>query len=321
MFKKELILTLLNVSKIGRKTINKLIYSQLPLSTDPQYILKFILSNLPNFNLRLNIQDIIIAKNKSLNIIDYCERSNIKIMTILDEDFPLKLKIIPDNPVILFYKGNKSCIIDNKSVAIIGTRSPTLESEEITRKLAKLFSNKNYIIVSGLAHGIDYNAHMSTVKNYSKTLAVLPSGISNIYPSNYKHLCDEILYNNGCIVSEYFPFEVPYKNHFIERNRLQSALTLGVMVVECGTKSGTMHTVNFAKKQNKIICCYVHDNMKYSYRSGNIELLRDKNVMTIDHNYNINLIENLFENKLYKINTLTSGLISPNEQISFRFNN
>ena len=317
MLKKELILTLLNINKIGRKTINKLIHSKLPLSNDPQCILSFILLNYSNYKFNLTIQDIIIAKNKSLNIIDYCEKNNIKIMTILDEDFPLKLKIIHDNPVIIFYKGNKSCLINDKSVAIIGTRYPTLESETITRKLAKLFSNKNYIIVSGLAHGIDYNAHISTIKNNNKTVAVLPSGISNIYPSDYKYLCDEILYNNGCIISEYFPFEKPYKNHFIERDRLQSALALGVIVVECSIKSGTMHTVNFAKKQNKIICCFKHDNMNYGSRSGNMKLLNDKNIMVIDNNYNTYLLENSFEKKLQEINILRSNLIPLNDQIYF----
>lgn len=319
MFKKELILTLLNINKIGKKAINKLIYKTLPVSNDPICILNFIIKNLPNYKFDFNIQDIIIAKNKSLNIIDYCEKNNMKIMTILDEDFPIKLKIIPNNPVIIFFKGNKSCIIENKSVAIIGTRCPTLESEKITRNLVKLFSSKNYIIVSGLAHGIDYNAHLSTIKNHNRTLAVLPSGISNIYPSDHKYLCDEILYNNGCIISEYFPLDKPYKNNFIERDRLQSALSLGVIVVECDTKSGTMHTVNFAKEQNKIICCYKHNNINYGCRSGNMKLLKDKNVIMIDNNYNINLVENSLKNKLYEINAWSHGITSSNEQIFFDF--
>lgn len=317
MFNKELILTLLCINKIGRKTINKLIYDSLPLSTSPQCILNFLLANPSSHKFNLTLHDIIIAKNKSLNIIEYCLKNNIKIMTILDEDFPLKLKIIPDNPVIIFYKGNKSCITDNKSVAIVGTRCPTLESEKITGELTKLFSNKNYIIVSGLAHGIDYNAHLSTVRNNNKTLAVLPGGNSNIYPSDHKYLCDEILYNNGCILSEYLPFETPYKNHFVERDRLQSALSLGVIVVECSIKSGTMHTVDFARKQNKIICCYEHDNMQYDCRSGNMELLRDKNVLIIDHNYNINTIEKSLKSKLHEVNILTSDIISLNKQIFF----
>lgn len=319
MLKTELILTLLNINRIGKKIINKLILNPVPSSIDALEILNFIIKNLPNYKLKLNIQDVIMAKNKSLDIINHCEKNNIKIMTILDEDFPIKLKVIENNPVIIFYKGNKSCIIENKSVAIIGTRRPTLESEKITRNLAKIFSNKNYIIVSGLAHGIDYNAHMSTVKNYNKTVAVLPSGISNIYPSDHKLLCDEILCNNGCIISEYFPFEKPYKNHFVERDRLQSALSLGVVVVECDTNSGTMHTVNFAKKQNKIICCYKHHNMNYSCRSGNMKLLEDKNTRIIDNSYNINKIENSFIYELNDLNTKVQHSKTLNEQVLFKF--
>lgn len=317
MYNKELILTLLNINKIGRKTINKLINNTLPISMDYKSIFDFILMNISKCNFNLTIQDIIIAKNKTLNIIDYCEKNNIKIMTILDNDFPLKLKIIPDNPVIIFYKGNKSCITTNNSIAIIGTRYPTLESEEITRDIAKLFSDKNYIIVSGLAHGIDYNAHISTVKNHRQTLAVLPSGISNIYPSDYKSLCDDILYNNGCIVSEYFPFEKPYKNHFIERDRLQSALSLGVIVIECSINSGTMHTVNFAKEYNKIICCYNHDNMNEKCKSGNLHLLKDHNVISFNNTCDISLLEDSFKLKLNELNTLKYKLILQDKQLLF----
>lgn len=319
MSKTELILTLLNINKIGKKTINKLILNPLPSSVDSFEIFNFIIKNLPNFKLNLNIQDVIWAKNKSLNIINYCEKNNIKIMTILDEDFPIKLKVIENNPVIIFYKGNKSCIIENKSVAIIGTRRPTLESEKITRDIAKVFSNKNYIIVSGLAHGIDYNAHISTVKNNNKTIAVLPSGISNIYPSDHKRLCEEILDNDGCIMSEYFPLEKPYKNHFVERDRLQSALSLGVIVVECDTNSGTMHTVNFAKNQNKIICCYKHNSMNCRCRSGNMKLLEDKNTIIIDNSYNINKIENTFIYELNHLDTRIQGTKTLKEQIFFNF--
>lgn len=320
MFNKELILTLLNLSNIGRKTINKLILNPLPSSMDPELILSFILKYSNKKNLNSNINHILIAKTKSLNIIDYCEKNNIQIMTILDDDFPLKLKIIPDNPVILFFKGNKNCITNNKSVAIIGTRTPTLESQEITRKLTLLFSNNNYIIVSGLAYGIDYNAHLSTVKNHNKTVAVLPSGISNIYPKGHRDLCDEILHNDGCILSEYFPYESAYKNHFIERDRLQSAISLGVVVVECDENSGTMHTVNFAKEHNKIIGCFKHKNINLNCRDGNKKLLKDKNTLMIDNNFDINHLDYLLKNKLFETNNIIFKLDLPKEQISFKIN-
>lgn len=317
MYKKELILTLLNLNKIGRKTINKLINNFVLVSMDSQCILDFILENLQKTKLNITIEDVIIAKNKSLNIIEYCENNNIEIITILDNDFPAKLKIISDNPVIIFYKGNKSCITQNKSVAIIGTRNPTLEGKIITRRLTKFFSENNYIIVSGLAHGIDYNAHISAIRDNNKTLAVLPCGISNIYPSDHKSLCDEILYNDGCIMSEYLPYETPYKNHFIERDRLQSALSLGVIVVECSINSGTMHTVNFAKEQNKLICCFKHKNMKEEFRSGNKKLLENKNTIIIDNNYNLNLLNISLNEKLLETNDLPDKKLLFNKQISF----
>lgn len=317
MLKKELILILLSINKIGRNTVNKLIQNSLPLSTDPHSILDFILDNISSHKFNLTIEDIIIAKNKSQNILDYCEKNNINIITILDKHFPLKLSTITNNPVIIFYKGNISCILNNKSISIVGTRYPTIEGKEVAKNLAQLFSKEDYIIISGLAHGIDYQAHISTINNHNKTLAVLPSGISNIYPPDHKVLCDEILYNDGCILSEYFPMESPYKNHFIERDRLQSALSLGVIVVECSTKSGTMHTVNFSMKQDKVICCFKFSDMNYHCRSGNVKLLQSKDTLMIDNNYNLSLIKNILENKLEKTNNMKLDLLSYKDQISF----
>lgn len=310
MFNKELIITLLNINKIGRQSVNKLICNPLPLSNDPWCIFDFIIKHMPNYNLKLDIQDIIIAKNKSLNIINYCKDNNINIMTILDNEFPMKLKIIPNNPVVIFYKGNKLCILDDRSIAIVGTRKPNLESEKLTRQISQLFSRQGYTIISGLAYGIDYNAHISAVNNKSKTLAVLPSGISNIYPSEHKYLCDEILYNNGCIISEYFPFEVPYKNKFIERNRLQSALSLGVIIVECSAKSGTMHTVNFAKDQSKIIFCY---------KNANDHLLKDKGIYVFNNLFTLESMLNLLEFKLQEFNNFNDESIFSDFQLHFRF--
>ena len=220
-------------------------------------------------------------------------------MTILDKDFPNKLKTIDDNPVIIFYKGNKNCITNNKSIAIIGCRNPSPHGEKIARKLGQIFSKEGFVIVSGLAQGCDTYAHLGGVEFNNQSLAVLPCGIDNVYPSQNKDLYNKILLNNGCIISEYLPKQQPFKHQFIERDRLQSALSLGIIIVECDENSGTMHTVNFAKKQNKLIGCYKpKESYKISNINGNLKMLQDKNVITIENNNSLKIFTYLLNKKL-----------------------
>ncbi|WP_455540020.1 DNA-processing protein DprA [Terrisporobacter sp.] len=306
MFNVRLILTLLNIDRLGRKTINKILKYELPTNLDESAILNYLnecrafIKRMP----KVDLEHIVKAKVKCEEILKECEAKNIKIISILDKDFPERLKIIDDNPVLVYYKGNLECISDNRAVAIIGTRVPTIQGEKIAYNYSKILSQNNFVIVSGLALGCDTFAHIGTLHMNGKTVAVMPCGLDIIYPKSNKKLYESIINNDGCVISEYAPNVEPYKNQFIERDRLQSALSIGVVVIETSVNGGTMHTANFAIKQNKLVACYIpKENLKYkSSLEGNFDLLKNKIVYPI---YDIKSLNNFIlkiEEKMKFIN-------------------
>lgn len=311
MFNIRFILTLLNINQIGRKTINELIKYEPPEKLDEVSIFNY-LNKYKNMIKRIpliRLEDIIVAKYKCEEIILKCKKLNINIITILDGNFPQKLKYIDDNPVIIYYKGNFDCIKNNKSIALIGTRNPSNEGIETSYCLGNILCQKNYVIISGLAVGCDTWAHKSVIDNNKSTVAVMPCGLNNIYPKQNEELFNNIIRNKGCVISEYEPDEKPKKYQFIERDRLQSALSDGVILVEASINSGSMHTVEFAYNQNKIVgyCSFIKNNQsrskyKYIYDIYNKSSLNEFLIKIEDYS---------------KINT---HIITNNESIQITFN-
>ncbi|MHB1687561.1 MAG: DNA-processing protein DprA [Ignavibacteriaceae bacterium] len=184
-----------------------------------------------------------------LKEIDKLDKIGGSIVTVWDKEFPPILKKIYDPPIILFYKGNFS-EEDNYSIAVVGTRQPTnygkLQAERITGDLA----NQGITIVSGLARGIDSIAHISSLKNNGRTIAVIGSGLDVIYPPENKKLFNEIS-EKGLIISEFILGTKPDAINFPKRNRIISGLSLGCIVIETGITGGAMQTANYALDQNR----------------------------------------------------------------------
>jgi len=283
-----LILTLLNIPKVSRKIINNLIKNREVISTNSMESIDikniFLKGRIVNTKISIpTIEEIDIAKAKAEEVLCNSIENGINNITILDDCFPQKLKKIEDPPVILFYKGNKSCIYANKSVAIIGTRKPTSHGEKIAERLGYLFGKDGYVVISGLAKGCDEFGHKGCVSVSARSIAVLPGGLDHIYPASNKDLARMILENDGCLISEYSIGTKPFKSQFVERDRLQSALSEAVIVVETDVKGGTMHTVEYALNQNKIVACYKH-SMKYldnNQTHGNIKLIEEGKAFSI----------------------------------------
>ncbi len=166
-------------------------------------------------------------------------------------DFPPTLKNIPDPPVLLFCEGNLD-LINQRQLAIVGTRKPSIMGLAIAEKFAEIFTNYNIVITSGFATGIDTASHRGALKN-QKTIAVIGTGILRTYPAQNQKLRQELLANHGLITSE-FPLEAPPQAwHFPLRNRLISGLSNGVLVVEAGLRSGSLITARLAAEQGKEI--------------------------------------------------------------------
>lgn len=173
---------------------------------------------------------------------------------INDKEYPEILNKIDKTPKQLYMKGNIE-LLKTPSIAIIGSRKCTEYGEKMAKKFAKELSLYGLTIISGLAEGIDSFAHSGALEVGGNTIAILPSGFKNIFPKYNQKLCERILNNNGLIISEYQEEEVATSNKFLERNRIVSGLSIGVLVVEGGYRSGTSVTANLAQKQGKKVFC------------------------------------------------------------------
>lgn len=186
---------------------------------------------------------------------DYPNKSSPEKPEILkanSKDYPSLLKRIEDAPELLYAKGDTS-LLNKPSVAIVGTRKPTKEGKRAANKIAEFYGEGGFVIVSGLAQGVDSLSMKAALKIGAPVIGVLPSPLDNIVPKKNEKLAMEILEKGGLLISEYPEGNSVQKYHFIQRNRIISGISLSTVVVETSIKGGTMHTVNFAKKQKRII--------------------------------------------------------------------
>jgi len=178
----------------------------------------------------------------------------IKAVRIIDEDYPALLKEIYTPPFIIFYKGNLENLSD-RTIGVIGTRKITHYGKLVTERLVYQLLEHNFIIVSGLALGVDSLAHQICVQLHKTTVAVLGGGLDrdNLYPSSNRLLGQQILANNGLLISEFPIGTLPLKFNFPLRNRIISGLSKGILITEAPASSGALITAKFALDQNREI--------------------------------------------------------------------
>lgn len=170
-----------------------------------------------------------------------------------DENSFSKLILKNEIPLFLYSSGDESLLSDNEyRIAIIGTRTPNKESIEKARYYTNKLASSGIVIVSGLAEGIDTIAHTSALDVEGKTIAVLPTNFKNIYPKANKELASKIS-NKGILISAIGPREHTYRSSFLDRNRIVSAISNEIFVIETGLKSGTMNTIRHAFELGKKI--------------------------------------------------------------------
>ena len=189
----------------------------------------------------------------------------IKEIEISSNEYPQQLKNIYDPPLKLYALGNVH-ILKQLSIAIVGSRRATEYGRKIAFQFANDLTKKGINIISGLAIGIDTYAHLGTLypKAIGKTIAVLGSGLNEIYPKSNIELAKKILESGGCIVTEYPLGIKPQKTHFPQRNRIISGLSKGVLVVEAGEKSGALITADFALEQGKEVFAVPGNILNYT---------------------------------------------------------
>ena len=181
---------------------------------------------------------------------EYKKSNNIRITDIYSEDYPHSLKNIYGAPIVLYHIGD---IPKDGMIAIVGSRNPSEYGIRCARKISYNLSLQGFVIVSGMAKGIDGICHMSSLeKGYS--VAVLGNGLDICYPIENKQIYNKLI-EKGCIISEFPPYSQPNKKNFPQRNRIISGLSFATVIIEAGEGSGSLITANLALSQNRDIYC------------------------------------------------------------------
>lgn len=206
------------------------------------------------------------------------------IISFWDKEYPDHLKNIYDPPVLLFVRG-KLLPVDNYSVAIVGTRHPSVYGKLHAERFAQELSQRGVTIISGLARGIDTIVHASTLRHHGRTVAVLGGSVDRIYPAENEKLVNSIeSRNNGAVISE-LPMSTPsHPAFFPRRNRIISGMTVGTLIIESDENGGAMITATTAIDQNRELFC-LPGNISEKKSTGTNKLIKNgqaKLVQSID---------------------------------------
>mgnify|MGYP003617932153 CR=1 FL=1 len=171
-----------------------------------------------------------------------------------DEDYPQALMAIYDPPPVLFYRGNLSRL-NERQIAIVGSRTPTEDAQKITFDLAQYLVQAGFVVTSGLAQGVDRQAHLGALAQLpalsGRTIGVMGTGIDVCYPRNHTALFAQIVAEGGCLISELLPSTPASKHTFPRRNRLVAGLSLATVVTEAALQSGSLITARLSAEMGK----------------------------------------------------------------------
>ncbi|KXI30010.1 DNA-processing protein DprA [Paraglaciecola hydrolytica] len=172
------------------------------------------------------------------------------VLNLEDSVYPLLLKEISSPPILLFGYGDQNKLA-NLQMAIVGSRNPSISGKEYAKSFAHDLSQCGWTITSGLALGIDGFSHEGAIQAKGPTIAVLGTGIDNIYPRKHRKLAEDIIAGGGVIISEFAPLTPVLPENFPRRNRIISGLSRGTLIVEAALKSGSLITARYATEQNR----------------------------------------------------------------------
>jgi DNA processing protein len=191
------------------------------------------------------------AESEATKTLDAAEKFGVQVITIADDIYPVLLRAIPDHPAILFVKGTLR--EGPRNVACVGTREPSAFGLQVTRRIVDVLTGAGWAIVSGLAVGVDTEAHQTALDRGAHTIAVVPAGLERIYPRENAGLADRILASGGALISEQRFGTAATPRNLVQRDRLQSGMSVATVVMQTGLVGGSMHTVRFALEQRRLL--------------------------------------------------------------------
>ncbi|MDP3948207.1 MAG: DNA-processing protein DprA [bacterium] len=222
-----------------------------------------------------NTVNLLLGTRKKLEPETYAKKiadSGIKWITVFDESYPKLLKEIHDPPTVIYFKGEPDW--DKKSIGVVGTRKITGYGRVATEQFTKGLSLAGLTIVSGLARGVDAQAHLTAVSENGKTIAVLGGGLNNIFPPENRGLAAKIANGFGAVISEFPPDYPSLPGNFPARNRIISGLSLGVLVIEAAEDSGSLITARLALEQGREVFA-VPGPITSELSKGPVDLIRE----------------------------------------------
>lgn len=193
-------------------------------------------------------------------IIDKTRKMGAQIISYRSLHYPARLREIYDSPLLLWVLGSLD-VLNKDGLAVVGTRNPTNYGRQMARSFTEKIISQNMTVISGLAYGIDTEAHKTCVRNGGQTIAVLGSGLDVIYPKINVGLVKEIINNGGAVISEFPLGTQPDAGNFPVRNRIVSGMSMGVLVVESGKEGGSIITAKLALDQNREVFVVPHNNL------------------------------------------------------------
>jgi DNA processing protein len=247
--------------------------------------------------------------------IEFIEKNHIKTFFYLDDNYPLRLKQCEDAPVIFYLKGEVN-LDSAKILSIVGTRNATHYGretcEDIIHDLAG--NHSELIIVSGLAYGIDIEAHRSALKNKLKTIAVLAHGLNYLYPPSHLNTSKEII-SQGGLVSDFLSTDKPEPNNFIKRNRIIAGLADGTLVVESANEGGALITADIANSYNREVMA-IPGRLDDKFSSGCNSLIKSNKAALVESAQDIELLLNWAAPRTDKgVQAELFPLLSPEEEL------
>ncbi len=200
--------------------------------------------------LRAGLKNLASAEERVEHELALAEKFGARLVTVLDGDYPVNLRLIPDRPPFLFYRGEFRQREDARSVAVVGTRTASPDGLRQAATMARLLVDHGVTVTSGLAEGIDTAAHRATLDNGGRTIAVLGTGITKVFPAANSRLSEEIA-TRGVLVSQFWPSMRPSSWTFPRRNIVTSGISQGTVVVEASSTSGAKMQARIAIEHGK----------------------------------------------------------------------
>lgn len=216
-------------------------------------------------------------------ILQCCAALSIRVVPLSSRSYPPLLRQIPIPPPVLFVRSyNEAWTPPQQALAVVGTRAASVEACGFATKISMALCSAGFAVVSGLALGIDGAAHRGALASCRQsagteapaTVAVLAHGLDILYPPSHEPLAEQILENGGALISEYAPGTTPLKHHFLARNRIIAGMSRGVVVIQAGSRSGSLVTARFGADFGRDVFVYQHSGPDERH-SGGAEMIAD----------------------------------------------